>query len=238
MNKTDPKCWRRSGFVWCASTAAALLSAHAASAGLVLEFANVGDIGTPRINFEFQPNGTRSIAVVLNVQETPERIFGYTLDLRIAGGGPELGGEAGPVFTAADLIAGTFMQNPSTPVIIGGPNDVPGFGPAPQFLGLLLNTENAALPPEPLGVVELNPGRYLLGTLTISAQGFSTPPAQPWTLEFFDPGNSSFFNNGFNAVITPGIANSTLTVVPEPAHYAAGIGFALLAFGAWRRFRR
>jgi hypothetical protein len=206
---------------------------------LLLEFASSDNLQTPVSLFQLQPNETRSIAIVLNNDGGTVRLSGYTLELSIAGGGTPLGGSLGPAFTGVDLVDGTpFQSDHSDPSVLGGPIEVPGFGAVPQWLGLSLTTVSSPAPGEQVGAVNLPSGRSRLGTLTISAAGFSAAPAQPWTLAFSGPGELTFFDDAMQQRIVPSFLASAITVVPEPGHYALGIGCALLAFGAWRWSRR
>lgn len=210
-----------------------------AAAAILLEFGDADSL-TPVSHFQFQPNQTRNIAVLVhNDGSETLRLSGYSLELGLGEGGPEVGGTLGPSFTAVDLVTSTlFESDHSTPTVNGGPNNFPGLGSTPQYLGLSLTTVSSAVAPETVGAIDFAPGRSLLGTLTISADGFTSP--QTWDLEFVGAGSASFFNDGFNNTLSPTFAQSTLSVlsaVPEPRAYALVAGLGLLGFALWRKQR-
>ena len=238
MKTQDARRWKGAKQARRAVVLAAVLAAPAVSAGLILEFGDPANPFVPVSNFNLQPGEVKSIQLLVNNDAVGiARLSGYTLELGIAGGGPILGGTAGPGFTQVDLVTGTpFAADHGSPVVLGGPNPFPGVGSVPQYLGLSLNTAGTAQAPETLAAVSFAPGRSLVGTVTISAVGFTTP--QSWSMEFVGAGVSTFFNDAYNAVITPGMTGATLTLVPEvaPAGVAAGLlaGFVVLR---WMRRR-
>lgn len=228
MNRIDLFCFHRA-----LTAMVALLAAHTISAQIVLEFGDPVTLA-PISSFEFEPHEMRMIGIVADNTGDSARLSGYTLELGIGGGGVELGGVAGPTFTAADLVTGTvFATDHGTPTVNGGPNPFPGRGNVPQYLGLSLTTSSSAISPETLGAVDLAPGRTLLGLVTVSASGFSTP--QTWDLQFIGPGSATFLNDAYNNILTPELQNGTITVVPEPGAYALAVGLALVGLTLWRR---
>ncbi|MHC1765360.1 MAG: hypothetical protein AB9869_13840 [Verrucomicrobiia bacterium] len=239
MNAFTTRCGRSSLLSWSAAALLALLCAQSIQAQLVLKFGDPTTL-TPISSFEFQPDEVQTIGILVNNLNGTERLSGYTMELRIADGGPPFGGVAGPVFTGADLKTGTPFQTDGTPVVRGGPNPVLGLGSVPQFLGLTLTTTSEAVPPEALGAISLASGYSLLATLTVSAAGFTTP--QTWSLEFRGAGSSTFFDDAYadpdSVVHTPTLVNSTISIVPEPQAYALAAGLVSLGFAFWRRFRR
>lgn len=210
-----------------------LLCPIPASASLVLEFGEVHTL-TRVSHFVLQPNEVRDIALLVhNDGAGPVGLSGYSLELSLGDGGPQLGGPVGPGFTGVDLVTDTpFALDHGTPSVVGGPNPVSGLGSVPQFLGLSLTTVSTDLAPHALGVIQLAPGRTLLGTLTISAAGFTT--AHSWDLAFLGPGSASFFNDGLNDELMPDLAQSTLSVVPEPRACAIATGLGLLGLALAR----
>jgi len=204
-----------------------------ASAQLVLEFGDPLSL-SPISDIQLHPNQTRTIGVLLDNEGSATRLSGFTLELGIGGGGPPLGGIPGPEFTAVDLVTSTlFAGDHGAPVVNGGPNPFPGIGSLPQYLGLSLTTASAPISPEALGAVNLAPGRSLLGTLTVSAAGFTS--SDSWTLQFVGAGSSTFLNDASNNSIAPLFQDSNISIVPEPQEYAAAIGFVLTGFALWRR---
>lgn len=229
MNSFAMKCRRSSLLSWSAAAVLALLCAQSIQAQLVLKFGDP-DTLTPISAFEFQPNEVQTIGILVDNPNGTEKLSGYSIELWIAGGGPPLGGVAGPVFTGADLLTGTPFETDGAPVVQGGPNPVPGLGSVPQFLGLTMTTTSGV--PPALGTISLASGYSLLATLTVSAAGFTTP--QTWDLEFVSAG----FDDAYGVSHTPTLENSTISVVPEPQTYALAAGLLSLGFAFWRRFRR
>jgi len=79
-------------------------------ADLILEFGDPNTL-TPIEEFFFSPGQAQMIGLLVHNDDPVNAVAvsGYTLELAIGGGGPPLGGELGPSFTAADFITGTAI---------------------------------------------------------------------------------------------------------------------------------
>ena len=126
-------------------------------------------------------------------------------------------GSEGPSITAVDIITGTpFESNNSGPVLQDG---------GPHLKYWRVETTGPSSP------VTLPSGATRMARVTFDTTGLNSGT---WGL-FFDTAFDTAYSDTSNNAIPMTINNGSLTVVPEPSHYAAMAGAGCLIWAVVRR---
>lgn len=161
-----------------------------------------------------------SPSIILNVKNESGGaldIGGINFFITIGGNssGPTMPTGAGQ---GVDLVTGTLFQNKDL-----GPNQFFS-NPRSQGWGVTFDTSSGHF--------------YTLAdqaTVKLATITFNSFPDGSYT---FSLSGTSFADKDGNGIATIVPSGATVTVVPEPQHYAMAVGGLLVAFGSYRRWRR
>lgn len=175
----------------------------------------------------------QSFVISVHNDGAPIAVNGVQLLLSSAGGGPGLGGVVGPRFSPPP--GGSVVAEG---LLFGPPNNVGQNSQTISDQAIQIGTSTPGVSTIVLGTLPPDGPGTPLATVTFDTTGV-TPGIYSFSVTDLDV-ESSYFTivTGGDPRVFPQASGGTLTVVPEPAHYAAGIGGALLALGIWRRVRR